>query len=344
MSNDLILLENTATQRLPISLAAQGFADQAREYASHARSASTRKAYGSDVRAFEAWCEANNACAMPAGSATVLAYLIDKAQTLKVASLRRCLVAIREHHGAAGHVLDLTSPAFRDAWVGIQRDHGQPADKKRPLLTAELRRAVAALPDTLAGRRDRALILVGFAAALRRSELAALEVARCDGGGWIEETADGLVVHLARTKTDQAGVGVDVGIPYGADPSTCAVRVFRGWLKAAKLKTGPAFRAIDRNGRIRDGALSGQTVARIVKRAVEALALSEGASPKEAARRAAGYAGHSLRAGLATSAAANDAPGHAIQRQLRHKKYDTTVGYIRAGQLFKGNAASFAGL
>lgn len=226
----------------------------------------------------------------------------------------------------------------------IQREHGQPADKKRPLLTAELRRAVAALPDTLAGRRDRTLILIGFAAALRRSELAALEVARCDGGGWIEETSDGLIVHLARTKTDQAGVGVNVGIPYGADPSTCPVRVYRGWLKAAKLRTGPAFRAIDRNGRIRDGALSGQTVARIVKRAVEALALSEGASPKEAARRAAGYAGHSLRAGLATSAAANDAPGHAIQRQLRHKKHDTTLGYIRAGQLFKGNAASFAGL
>ena len=322
----------------------QVFAERARGYADQSRAANTRRAYGSDVRAFEAWCETRGEAALPASPAAVLAYLIDHATTLKVATLQRRLAAIREQHAGAGFALDTSSAAFRDTWRGIKRAHGQPAIKKRPLMTVDLRRAVATLPDTLAGRRDRALILVGFAAALRRSELASLEVTRRDGAAWIEERPDGLVIHLGRSKTDQQGEGAEVGVPYGSNMETCPVRSYSAWIKAARLKEGPAFRPIDRHGRIGAEAVTDRAVARIVQRTVEAAALAEGHSPEEARQLAATYAGHSLRSGLATSAAANDAPGHAIQRQLRHKRFDTTSGYIRSGQLFRQNPAGMAGL
>ncbi|WP_246688314.1 site-specific integrase [Methylobacterium sp. WL120] len=274
----------------------------------------------------------------------MLAYLIDHAATLKVTTLQRRLAAIREQHAAAGFVLDTTSAAFRDAWRGIKRAHGRPAEKKRPLMTVDLRRAVATLPDTLAGRRDRALILVGFAAALRRSELAGLQVSRRDGAAWIEEQPDGLVIHLGRSKTDQQSEGAEVGVPYGSNLETCPVRSYRAWINAAQLREGPAFRPIDRHGRLGLEAVTDRAVARIVQRTVEAAALVDGHSLEEAQRIASAFAGHSLRSGLATSAAANDAPGHTIQRQLRHKRFDTTSGYIRSGQIFKQNPAGMAGL
>ncbi|MCJ2097690.1 tyrosine-type recombinase/integrase [Methylobacterium sp. E-046] len=328
----------------PVPTGLQTFADRARGYADQSRAANTRRAYASDVRAFAGWCEARGEASIPASPAAVLAYLIDHATTLKVATLQRRLAAIREQHAAAGLPLDTASAAFRDTWRGIKRAHGQPAVKKRPLMTVDLRRAVATLPDTLAGKRDRALILVGFAAALRRSELSGLEVSRRDGSAWVEERPDGLVIHLARSKTDQSGEGAEIGVPYGSNMETCPVRSYRAWIKAARLKDGPAFRPIDRHGRLGREAVTDRAVARIVQRTVEAAARAEGHAPEEARRLAAAYAGHSLRSGLATSAAANDAPGHAIQRQLRHKRFDTTSGYIRSGQLFKQNPAGMAGL
>ncbi|MCJ2041034.1 tyrosine-type recombinase/integrase [Methylobacterium sp. J-059] len=344
MSNDLILIENLTAECLPVPIEIQAFADQARDYADQARSMSTRRSYASDVRTFSSWCEAHNACPLPASTATVLAYLIDGAGRLKVSTLRRHLVAIRKHHAAAGHVMDTGSAAFNDSWRGIQRDRGRPADKKAPLVTDDLRRAVEALPATLTGKRDRALILVGFAAALRRSELASLEVMARDGASWIADRPEGLVIHLGRTKTDQGGVGAEVGVPFGSNPETCPVRSYRAWLKGAKLKAGPAFRPITRHGKVGETAITGRAVARIVKRAIVAQAMADGVSRKQAEQRAEAFAGHSLRSGLATSAAANDAPGHAIQRQLRHRKFDTTAGYIRSGKLFKQNAAGMAGL
>lgn len=328
----------------PAPTGLQAFAERARGYADQSRAANTRRAYASDVRAFATWCEERGEGALPASPAAVLAYLIDHAATLKVATLQRRLAAIREQHAAAGFALDTSSAAFRDTWRGIKRAHGQPADKKRPLMTVDLRRAVAILPDSLAGLRDRALILVGFAAALRRSELAGLEVAQREGAAWIEERPDGLVIHLGRSKTDQQGEGVEIGVPYGSNMETCPVRSYRAWIKAARLNEGAAFRPIDRHGRIGAEAVTDRAVARIVQRSVEAAALAEGHPPEEARRLAAAYAGHSLRSGLATSAAANDAPGYAIQRQLRHKRFDTTSGYIRSGQLFRQNPAGMAGL
>ena len=129
-----------------------------------------------------------------------------------------------------------------------------------------------------------------------------------------------------------------------AHPDTCPVRAYLRWREAAGLEAGPAFRPIDRHGNIGSAALTDDAVAKIVKRTVKAGALAQGHTAEAAERMAARYAGHSLRSGLATSAAIGGAAGHQIQKHLRHKRYDTTAGYIRAASLFKDNAAGAAGL
>jgi integrase len=179
----------------------------------------------------------------------------------------------------------------------------------------------------LAGCRDRALLLLGFAGALRRSELVGLDVAD------LTEGTDGLRVRLQRSKTDQEGVGRTVGIPYGSNPVTCPVRAWLAWLEVSGITEGAAFRPVDRHGRIGTTRLSGQAVALVLKRH----AARAGLDPGE-------MAGHSLRAGLATSAAAAGVPERVIAEQTGHKGTAMLRRYIREGSLFRENAASAVGL
>jgi integrase len=320
-------------------------AERAATYAEAAKSDNTRRAYRTDFQQFSDWCAEHGLAAMPASASTVLAFLVAHAGKVKVSTLQRRLAAIRETHRYSGAELDTSAVAFRDAWRGIRRAHATPPDKRAPLVTVGLRQALAALPDNLLGTRDRALLLIGFAAALRRSELVGLQSIPADGAtGWIETTADGLTIHLARSKTNQEGADEMIGVPYGSARETCPVRSYAAWIAAAGIASGPAFRAIDRHGNLGSDALSDKAVARIVKRSLLAAALAEGMTMDAARVYVAKFSGHSLRRGLATSAAAGDAPPLAIQRQLRHRKADTTNGYIEAGRLFRQNAAGFAGL
>jgi integrase len=158
----------------------------------------------------------------------------------------------------------------------------------------------------------------------------------------LEASPDGLIIQLTRSKTNQAGEEETIGVPFGIDPNVCPVRAYRTWLAASGIAEGPIFRAITRHGKMSQTAVTGAAIALTVKRLVKKAAVAEGLTDLEAQARADAFSGHSLRSGLATSAAENDAPGHSIQRQLRHKSFTTTVGYIRSGSLFKGNAASFA--
>jgi len=143
------------------------------------------------------------------------------------------------------------------------------------------------------------------------------------GVNWIEDGRNGLTVHLARSKGDQEGDGQTIGIPFGSNPATCPVRAWRAWLEVSKITEGPAFRSVNRHGQLGGDPLCDHSVAFVIKRAIVAGAVEGGASKEEAAATAKKFAGHSLRSGLATSAAANRAPGHLIQRQLRHKKSST---------------------
>ncbi len=205
--------------------------------------------------------------------------------------------------------------------------HQRQSHAKTAAVTADVKRMVDVCPSSLMGTRNRALLLVGFAGAFRRSELVSLDVEDA------QFTQDGLVVTLRRSKTDQEGEGRKVGLPYGSHPTTCPVRSLRAWLEQAAITRGPIFRYVDRHGNVGPNRLTDQVVALVVKRCAVTAGL-------EAAR----YAGHSLRAGLATAAAEADVSERAIMAQTGHKSLPMVRRYIRQGSLFKQNAAAQVGL
>ena len=302
---------------------------QAREFAAAAKANNTLRAYQADWRDFHEWCEAHQLASLPALPQTVALYLTDRAATLKASSLARRLTTINRAHQAAGQPSPATmqNAIVSEVWKGIKRKKGTAQHGKKPLLTPDLRRIIADLPADLRGQRDRALLLAGFAGGFRRSELAALRVAD------LETTPDGLIVRLGRSKTDQEGQGRPVALPYGSDPRTCPVRAIRVWLEQAGITDGPLFRAVDRQGLVSDRALHADSVGYLVKRAA-------GRAGFETTE----YAGHSLRAGLATQAAMNGASELEIMKQTGHRSLATVRKYIRDGSLFRDNAATKLGL
>ena len=309
------------------SLSALG--SQAQEFAAAAKASSTLRAYQADWRDFCDWCEAHQLAALPALPETVALYLTDRAATLKTSSLARRLTTINRAHQATGQRSPATmqNAIVSEVWKGIKRKKGTAQQGKRPLLTSDVRCIIAELPRDLQGVRDRALLLAGFAGGFRRSELTALRVED------LETAPDGLIVRLGRSKTDQEGQGRPVALPYGSDPQTCPVRAISAWLQQAGIAAGPLFRAIDRCGQVSEEALHADSVAYLVKRAA-----------KRAGLKTAEYAGHSLRAGLATQAAMNGASELAIMKQTGHRSLATVRKYIREGSLFRDNAAAKLGL
>ncbi len=295
-----------------------------------AKAPNTLRAYRADWQHFSAWCGARELPALPAAPETIAFYLADLAgQGRKPATLRRKLTALGRAHEAKG----FSSPAsMRQAIVsetlkGIQRTAGVAQTQKEAVLTRDLKKVLAELPGDLSGWRDQTLLLVGFAGGLRRSELCALDVED------VAQSADGLVLTLDRSKTDQEGAGTTIGIPYGSTTATCPVRTYQSWLEKSGIRTGPVFRGIDRFGRLQDKRLHPASVARILKRAVERAGFDETR-----------FAGHSLRAGFVTQAYLNDASEFDIMRQTRHKSLTTMRRYIRDHTLFRKNAAAKLGL
>jgi integrase len=298
-------------------------------YLDASQAPATRAAYQSDWADFTSWCAAQDLIALPATPATVARYLITLAQAGRtVATLTRRLAAISVAHQAA----DLPTPAksllVRKVLAGIRRLHGTPQIGKAPLSLDELRQLLEQLDvASLAGLRDRALLLLGFAGAFRRSELVNLNV------GDLQQHQAGLIITLRRSKTDQLGEGQRKGIPYGQQVATCPVRAVEAWRAAAQIRSGPLFRPIDRYGRVQPQRLAPYHVTRLIKRLCVAAGL-------DATR----YAGHSLRAGLATAAAAAGVDERTIMAQTGHKSEKMVRRYIRDGELFRKNAAGDVGL
>jgi integrase len=239
------------------------------------------------------------------------------------------LTVIGLAHQAAGRPspASMQQTLVGETLKGIRRTLGTAQTGKRPFFTEQVRAMIGALPENLQGLRDRALLLIGFAGGFRRSELAGLAVDD------IAHEKDGLVATLRRSKTDQEGRGRKVAIPYGSHPETCPVRAYRDWLEAAGLEQGPVFREIDRHGRLQAKPLHKDSVGLIVKRAAARIGLN-----------AAEYAGHSLRAGLATQAYLNGANELAIMQQTGHRSLATVRKYIREQSLFRDNPAGKLGL
>lgn len=317
----------TALAKVPsaaLSTELAELAEAASSYLDAGKADATRKAYARDAAAFVAWCEAKGLEAAPAAPTTVGLYLAHLAEEgRKVSTIERALAAIGAEQRAAGHGWPKGHPAISGVMKGIRRTLGVAPARKAPVMGDELARLVGTLGVDLAGLRDRALLTLGWFGAFRRSELVALDVAA------VRFTAEGLVVTVAKSKTDQEGRGVEKGIPYAGNVAVCPVRALRAWLDASSVEGGALFRGVDRHGNVSSDRMADRTVARIVQR-----------TAKDAGLEAANVAGHSLRAGFATTAAAKGKGLDAIMRQTGHRSERVARIYIRHATLFVDNAAA----
>ena len=311
----------------PAALAIQESIKRAKEYAAGSKSDNTRRAYTHDLKHFSEWCHSRGFDVLPTTPGVFALYLTDLAEGgYKLSTIERRRAAVVEAHKVSGY----DNPGIGEARLvmqGIRRALGKRQEQKAPATVDHIARMVTTCDNTIMGIRDRALLLVGFAGAFRRSELVALNVED------ITFVPEGLAVTIRRSKTDQTGEGEKIGIPYGKNKHTCPVRSLKAWLTEAGITAGAIFRGIDRHGNVQPRGLTPQSVALVVKRAAGASGLDGSL-----------FGGHSLRAGLATSAAAAGVEERLIANQTRHKSMTVLRRYIRDGSLFRGNVAGKVGL
>lgn len=298
-------------------------------YARAGISESTHRAYRSDLRDFVSWCESQDQSPLPASPEVVMCYLEGLADSGRSwSTLERRIAAIAKVHRGADLTPPSEDPRFREAIKGLKRTVGAaPKDRKKAILFHDLVAMVRQCPMTVIGRRDVALLLVGWACGLRRSEIVALDV---DDIVW-ESQGAGIIIR--RSKTDQAAEGTMVPLFYGRDSELCPVKAMKLWLEISGIQEGAVFRCVGKSGHVRPDRLKPRAALRIVKGAAKRIGLD----PKT-------IGAHSLRSGFATSAARGGANLPDIMRVTRHASYKGIKPYIEAGRLFEQNPAAKAGL
>jgi len=311
--------------------ALESLAAQAAQYLEAARASSTRKSYAADIRDFEAFCTAYGLPFLPSTPETVALYLTHLASRAAVSTCRRRLAAITYVHRQKG----LDSPAtprkhfvLREVLAGITRTIGVCEQGARPILADAIRQIIGACPESLLGARDRALLLLGFAAGARANELVSiLEVQD------LTFANPGLYIRLRWSKNDQQKAGRTIAVPLGEHPETCPVSALRSWLAAAGITEGPVFRAVSRHGKISPHALSARAVSMILKKAAQ----RAGIDPSQ-------ISPHGLRAGMVTQAAINGAEERDIAKISGHRSIAVLRRYVRDANLFRNNASARLGL
>ncbi len=288
------------------------------DYVRASVSENTRRAYRSDLRHFIDW-----GGTIPATDVMVANYLAAHAGSLSVATLSRRVAAISKAHTSKGLKTPTQSALTQSTLKGIKRTHGRPQRVSAPLLVEDLLRIMNVLGEEPKDIRDRAILLVGFAGGFRRSELVQLDVED------IRHVRQGVVITIRRSKTDQAGMGREIGIPF-ARGRFCPVKALEEWLQFSGTEDGAIFSSVNRYGRVGVGRLTGEAVAGVVKGRVEEIGLDP-----------TNYSGHSLRAGLATSAAMAGLSTLAIRQQTGHRSDAALARYIRSGELFTNNVAGY---
>jgi integrase len=320
--------------------------DRACTYVEAASSANTRRAYASDWKHFSAWCRRQNLSPLPPNPETVGLYITAcasgaaerGAKPNSVSTIERRLAAIGWNCTQRGMTLDRKDRAIATVMAGIRNTHAAPPRQKEALLPEDLIAMLETLDrGTLRGLRDRAMLLIGFAGGLRRSEITGLDLGRDQteyGRGWIEILDKGLLITL-RGKTGWR----EVEVGRGSSDATCPVVAIETWIKFAKLAKGPLFRRVTGKGKnVGPDRLNDQEVARLVKKA--ALAAGVRGDLSEADRENL-FAGHSLRAGLASSAEVDE---RYVQKQLGHASAEMTRKYQRRRDRFRVNLTKAAGL
>ena len=291
-----------------------GPSERTKDYVKASSSEATLRAYKADLEHFMAW-----GGSIPASADLVANYLSDYAGDLSVATLSRRIAALSKIHAIKKLENPVKSELVRSTIRGIKRTHGTAPHQVSPLTKERLIRLIDTCGDDHKGIRDRALLLIGFASALRRSELLALN---CKN---IEFVPEGLILTIERSKTDQQGEGRRIGIPY-AKGDQCPVKSLQAYMEQEHITDGPLFRSLSIDG-TGNGRLTGNGIAYIIKQCAKAA----GFDPRT-------FSGHSLRAGFATSAAQAGAETWAIMKQTGHRSETTLRRYIREGELFKVNA------
>lgn len=318
-------IDKSATN--PVSGHLYDLHEQAKTFVSASQSKSTIRAYQSDWRIFEDFCFQNNLDCMPASVATVVYFLTHEANAgKKVKTIERRLSAIADYHLKMSEVPPTQqkgSQAITAALRGIKRTLGVAVDKKHPATDDVILQMLGKINGSdMISLRDRALISFGFASAMRRSEISALNFED------LVFNDQGVIIHIRRSKSDQEGAGQTVTVPTGRIIKP--VETLKKWLECANITQGPVFRAVIKSGkRCRKEALTSDSIARIIKnRACDA-----GLDPKL-------FSGHSLRSGFVTTAGFNNAPLTSIMNQTRHKDVNTVRSYFIDHEKFKNHAGT----
>ena len=327
----------------PLELAAElPLTEDEADYVAAARAPNTLRGYRSDWAEFTTWCAHHRLDPLPAGAATISAYLTELARAgAKVGTMSRRLSAIRFAHQLRDLPDPTTGARVVAVWEGIRRTHGAPPEQADPLMPPVLLDVLDACPQTkmwktrgrpaepdLAGLRDRALLLVGFFAALRRSELSALTADQ------ITEHPHGLVLALPRSKTNQHGEQAElVVLPRASHSARCPVTALDTWFTASACTAGPVLRPVSKGNRPLPRHLHPESINTLVQAAVARAGLDPS-----------GYSAHSLRAGFVTYAHLRGASDRAIAHQTRHRSLATVGTYVRIHEAWADNAATQLGL
>ncbi|MEY8839016.1 tyrosine-type recombinase/integrase [Cribrihabitans sp. XS_ASV171] len=335
------------TFNLPSFVAGSGtldrLVDTARDYARAAASDNTLIAYAKDWAHFARWCRLKGAEPLPPSPEMIGLYLADLASgsgpspALSVSTIERRLSGLAWNYAQRGFTLDRNNRHIATVLAGIRRRHARPPVQKAAILAEDILAMVATLPHDLRGLRDRAILLLGYAGGLRRSEITGLDMAKDDtpeSGGWVEVFEAGALLTLnAKTGWREVEIG------RGSSDRTCPVHALEQWLHFARIEFGPIFVGTSRDGNRASGTrLNDRHVARLIKRTV----LDAGLRPDlPETERLALFSGHSLRAGLASSAEVDE---RHVQKHLGHASAEMTRRYQRRRDRFRVNLTKAAGL
>ena len=340
-------LEVLAAPGVPVALAGSGsldrLVDTAKDYARQATAENTNAAYKADWAHFSSWCRRQGADPLPPSPKLLGLYIAncaspdDGTPALSVSTIERRLSGLTWHYQQRGIALDRKDRHIATVLAGIKRKHARPPVQKEAVLAEDILAMIATLSFGLRDLRDRAILLVGYAGGLRRSEIVSLDINRDDtdeGNGWIEIKDAGLILAF-RGKTGWR----EVEIGRGSSDATCPVHALEQWLHYSKIDFGPLFQRVTRDDRKATGdRLSDKHVARLIKKTVRDAGIRSDLPEKE---RLALFSGHSLRAGLASSA---DVDERYVQKQLGHASPEMTRRYQRRRDRFRVNLTKAAGL
>lgn len=322
-------IPNFFIKREYASTDAAGLSEKSLQSLSSTKADHTIDAYESDWLDFCDWCRYHHEAAFPAETAAIVNYINDLADYAKFATIRRRISAISENFNAAvtaGAIEENPCREWivRETLVGLSRQKGGAQKGKTPLYWEDLEKIIKTMDlKNVQDVRDKAILLLGFMGAFRRSEISGLDVED------VQFLPQGAIVTVRQSKTDQTAEGQKVGIPYISDSSMCAVTAVKNWLSLGGFTTGPLFRNLNKKGEPNARRLSDKSINLILKKYVQRIGLN----PEF-------YGAHSLRHGFATSAALFGVEERLIMKQTRHRSVDMVRRYINEASLFTNNPIS----